>query len=556
MDRIFPRVALLAAAAVVLTTATLATAGSSAVTPSVLTPALAAARADVAARAAGIPAADLGSVTGVDAACFAPAGDIDPDTNAAGVATNPLWIARDALNQYCATLRLRDQFDSPAYAVGDLSKGASLYADQLAEQIGDGPDHVHGGITTLVPGALAADPFRTVADWESLTGGTATEITFHSSDGAQLRGHVWMPPKSDRMPRGGYPGIVITDGSVQAYENLYYWAAEGLAQYGYEVMTYDVQGQGDSDLLPASCTPSVAQLEKESVCQGVPYQQNYNFYQGAEDSLSYFDSRANPGYRDLNTAELGIAGHSLGASAVSWVGQCDTRVKTIVAWDDLAPVSVAQCAANVTVPKAYRATRLHTPALATTNDYEFNVQPAVTVPDPHGGTNGGGGAGDSGYASLAKAGVDSEIVSFRDATHLTYSYIPLVLPANELGERFAFYYTLAWFDEYLRGGVDPYTAQPAYARLTNLGSYDASADRNTLSAVSIGAGTYSPAAALTDPTNPAAGNQPYLIDGISIPDSLSFYYYSEFRLTDPATHRVRTCTDIVSGCPRVAPPTP
>ena len=50
--------------------------------------------------------------------------------------------------------------------------------------------------------------------------------------------------------------------AVQAYEQLYYWAAQGLAQYGYEVLTYDVQGQGDSDLLPAGCTPSS--------CPGVP----------------------------------------------------------------------------------------------------------------------------------------------------------------------------------------------------------------------------------------------------------------------------------------------
>ena len=88
--------------------------------------------------------------------------------------------------------------------------------------------------------------------------------------------------------------MVITDGSVQGYEQLYYWAAEDLVANGYEVMTYDVQGQGDSDLLPANCTPSVSELQGGSLCQGVPYQQNYNFYQGAEDSLNWFDSTCQP----------------------------------------------------------------------------------------------------------------------------------------------------------------------------------------------------------------------------------------------------------------------
>ncbi len=474
---------------------------------------------------------------GVDSQCFAHTTRIDPMVDAAGTPTNPAWIARDAVNQYCATLRLRDQAN-PAWQQASLTLGATLYADRAQEQVADGPGHVHGGLTTLIPGALAADPFRSLSAWEQATGGTATSIVFHGLDGAQLRGHLWLPPKSVPKPKGGYPGVVITDGSIQAYENLYYWAAEGLAQYGYEVMTYDVQGQGHSDLLPASCTPSS--------CPGVPYQQNYNFYQGAEDSLSWFDSPANPGFSRLNADRIGIAGHSAGAAAVTWVGQCDSRVKAVVAWDDLGVVDPSQCAANVTIPKRFQARNVHAPALANTNDYEFNIQPATKVPNPHGDSNAGGLNGDSGYLSLAKAGVDSELVSFRNGTHLTYSYVDLVLPSNELSERFSFYYTLAWFDEYLRAGSDPYTQRSAFARLTNLGAYDDSADRNSTGAVSIGAGTY----------DPAAGNVPYAIKGISVPDSLSFYYFSGFRLTNPRTRAVVTCSDLLALCPKVQPSIP
>jgi dienelactone hydrolase len=498
--------------------------------------------------AGGTATADPLPGLGVDPQCYAPTTRIDPMPDPTGAPTNPAWIQRDQVNQYCATLRLRDQAASPAYGQANLTLGAQLYASRLQEQAADGPGHVKGGFTVLVPGSQAADAFRSAEDWERLTGGTVTRVSFTSSDGAQLYGHVWMPPKSVPKPPGGYPGVVITDGSVQAFEQLYWWAAQGLAQYGYEVMTYDVQGQGDSDLLPDGCTPDD--------CPGVPYQQDYNFYQGAEDSLSWFDSAKNPGFASLDRTRLGIAGHSLGAAAVSWVGQCDSRVKTLIAWDDLTTVDPKQCAANVKVPPAFQAKTLHTPALATANDYEFNVQPATSVPNPHGDTNGGGIAGDAGYLQLAKAGVDAQRVSFRNGTHLTYTYIPLVLPSNQLSERFAFHYTLAWFDQYLRDGRNPYTSQSAFSRLTSLGTYDDSADRNSKGAVSIGTGSYDPTAAAEDPTNNRAGNVPYLIKGVPITGSLSFYYYSQYRLTDPRTGKTRTCTDMLAGCPKVQPAVP
>lgn len=337
------------------------------------------------------------------------------------------------------------------------------------------------------------------------------------------------------------------------------------------MLTYDVQGQGDSDLLPGGCPD----LSSPSRCTtGVPYQQNYNFYQGAEDSLNFFLSTPskpyhgtyNPGWATLDTHDVGIAGHSLGAEAVSWVAQCDRRVRAVVAWDDLVPVNMSQCPANVTVAKADQARTLHAPGLALTNDYEFNPQPNLTVPDPNGSTNGGGLDGTAGYLSLARAGIDSQVVSIRNGTHLTYSYVPYVLPANEIGERIAFYYTLAWFDEYLRDGTDPLlpATDTAYSRLTSLGRFDRSADRNDNTAnpgaadVSFGAGTYSATQAAADPTDPAAGNVAYLISGIPILDTLSFYYYSEYHLHDPQRggDPLVTCNDMLARCPAQQPPTP
>jgi dienelactone hydrolase len=467
-------------------------------------------------------------VVGVDYRdCIDPAGNPAPGSAA--------WQERDAINQYCATLRLRDQVDNPAYDNANRAEGDNLYVAQLQEQAGDGPGHIHGGLTTLVPGSQGADAFRALDRWEQLKIGRDQRVKLTSTDGAQLRGHVFEPLGAP--PRGGWPGVVITDGSVQGYEQLYYWAAEDLVAHGYEVMTYDVQGQGDSDLLPSNCTPSVSELEGGSLCQGVPYQQSYNFYQGADDSLNWFDSSSNPYFRQLNTNKIAIAGHSLGAAAVSEIGQCDKRVKTIVAWDDLDAITNCN-GGGETIPAKYRyagGKLIHVPALALTNDYLFNPQPMSSPPDAQ--------SKAAGYDQVMKAGYDSMQVAFRGATHLTYTYVPYVLPASELAERFASYYTVAWLDRFLKGDASAVTRLEAT-------KFDRSADTD-----SIGAGLYDPQAALADPTDSTAGNVPYTIDGISIPDVVSFYYMSQYTLTSQRGKKV-TCHDMRAGCPAKAPATP
>ena len=461
----------------------------------------------------------------VDMSCVSPAGNPAPNT--------PEWFQRDTQNQYCAGLRIRDQLLNPAFGFGNLTQGASLYAEQLAEQAGD-PSHPRGGITTLVPGSRGADPFRTIKRWTEQGRGRVAPVSFKALDGATLRGHVFLPPESYPKPKRGFPGVVITDGSVQAYQELYYWAAEDLATHGYEVMTYDVQGQGSSDLLPANCPdPSNA----TSACPGVPYQQNYNFYQGAEDSLSFFLSDRNPYKNELDHSRIGIAGHSLGAAAVSIVGQCDKRVDTIVAWDNLNKITPADCSTDVTIPKQYRSdTLIHAPALALTNDYLFNTQPQTSPPDEHSKMDG--------YNQIKGAGLDAEIVAFRGATHLTYTYIPLVFQANELSERMASYYTLAWFDRQLKNKPSGFTRLIAT-------KFDNSADTD-----SIGAGVFDPSAAAANPTDPYAGNVPYRIEGIDVANAVSFYYQSAYALHNPATGALVTCLDMRAGCPSKEPATP
>jgi hypothetical protein len=223
--------------------------------------------------------------------------------------------------------------------------------------------------------------------------------------------------------------------------------------------------------------------------------------QGTTDALNFFLSDANPVRGDVDASRIGIAGHSLGASAVSETGQRDARVKAIVAWDNLAPANAP----------------FHAPALGINSEYFFNPTTMTAPPDPH--------AHDEAFTQLAAAGVDSMQIALRSSMHLEYSYVPYILPASRLGERVAFYYTLAWFDYYLRGSPD------AYQRLVAR-TFDASAD-----ASAIGAGTY----------DPSVGNVPSTIAGLPVADRLSFYYLSEYALTAPDGTSA-TCADLRHGC--------
>jgi len=491
------------------------------------------ARAEVAHYAAALPAG-----TTVD--CTGPAGNPAPGT--------PAWTLRDEENQYCATQRMADEYGSPAFGSTFWSETPGLFvAQNLA--MAETPGHLHLTLGQLVPGGTTTDPFRTLARFTAASRGRVTPVSFPANDGATLNGFVFEPPASVKGP---YPSVVITTGSIQGYQQMYFWAAEGLAEAGYMVMTYDVQGQGNSDTLPATCTPTAAELQSQQLCAGVPFQQSYNFYQGAEDALNWFLSTPaapysspavsgdsyNPDYADVDTAEVGIAGHSLGASAVSELGQCDPRVKAVVAWDNLATTS-GPCASQIpaglpsTAPVDPTNT---TPALGINSEYFFNPEPMSAPPDPQ--------SKAGAFAQLVAAKTDTMQVALRSSMHLEYSYVPYILPASRLGERVAFYYTLAWFDRYLRGLASGYNRLVAT-------TFDSSSDVH-----SIGAGTYSATQAAADPADTAAGNVPYRIAGLSAADRLSFYYDSEYSLTPPGGGAKTTCTDMRAGCPATAPKYP
>src|SRR5262249_38691772 len=87
-----------------------------------------------------------------------------------------------------------------------------------------------------------------VYDWEAEGYGIVKPRLFTARNGATISGHVWAT-KSGPAKR---PGIVITNGSIQADEQLYWFVAQALAKAGYVVLTSDPQGQGQSDELGES----------------------------------------------------------------------------------------------------------------------------------------------------------------------------------------------------------------------------------------------------------------------------------------------------------------
>ncbi len=308
-------------------------------------------------------------------------------------------------------------------------------------------------------------------DWQAKGYGIVEPVLFTARSGATISGHVWAT-KAGPAKR---PGIVITNGSVQADEQLYWFAAQALAKAGYVVLTSDPQGQGQSD------TPG----EAPDTTEGVPAQSDGRpFFDGTVDALDFFfstpakpfaprkscesgtvhsakqDRRVkaglnaafNPFHALLDTARVGLAGHSFGAAGVSYVAQADPRVKAVVAWDNLggtdpnAPVAgalrVKPC------PKgdahARKVVPITKPGLGLSADYFIPPTPNTGDPDPK--------AKSTQSFAYSKAGVDTGQLVIRGGSHFDFDWIPnMGFPATLRGADLIAWYTNAWMDKYVKG---------------------------------------------------------------------------------------------------------
>lgn len=397
---------------------------------------------------------------------------------------SPEYVLRDAQNMadaYGRQTGTGGQFDGSDYLSALIEQSTVKGLEQLGEQLGraNRPSLTPGN---AFPGWNVGNPHR--AGWD---GGRQVPVTFTNRYGALLRGDVWAPlpdpdardPYTGEPLEGPYPGVVITTGSVQGSEGMYRWLAQDLAERGYVVLTYDIQGQGRSETLPHTgpdadlpFCDALADPEpgEATACPGVPFQQEANFVKGTEDATDFFmstpdDPYANPaagstpvdGFNPLwrefdssadaetvtpgRTTRLAIIGHSLGAAAVSKVQASDERVAAVVALDKLS-------GAPPVVPVV--------PALALQAEYGFQVHPYVLMgcgiapcpisterPDPQREAN-------TGFKPWHDAGVDTLLVVPRASTHLDWTDIPLVLPASRQGQSLSSVYVQAWLDKYLK----------------------------------------------------------------------------------------------------------
>ncbi len=380
---------------------------------------------------------------------------------------------------FAITQERQTLYDTPEYQAELTTQSAENLTEALAEQAAD-PGRLFTDDLCWNGGNGCAGDVR-LYDWQKNGYGLVQKVLFTARDGATISGRVWATKAGPKRR----PGIVITDGSVQADEQMYWYAAQTLAKDGYVVLTFDPQGQGQSDTL--------GQAPDEQ--EGVPAQTDGRpFYDGTEDAIDFFlssakhpyepvpscetgtshaakqnervaagfDSAYDPFYGMLKPSELGLAGHSYGAAGVSYIAQWDPRVKAVVAWDNLggpgpeegsvpsqqggsppssSTIGEKGCPAD---PADRTIVPIAKPGLGISADYGLPPLPNTGLPEPL--------AKSTWSLKYSEAGVDSGEIIIRGGSHLDFSFIPnQAFGASLRGPDLVDWYTTAWFDRYLKG---------------------------------------------------------------------------------------------------------
>lgn len=418
----------------------------------------------LAAAVAALPAAPaVAQEPGGPLDCAGPAPDAAPGTLE--------WVLRDVNNMYCGVERHLDQTLHPVSPLPLSLEMEGLAPMPLTDAYRE-------------PSRHDGRRFR------------VEKLTIGNRSGEALEAELYWPcapgtctgmPAALEAAAPPYPGVVVLHGGGSRKE-LHWWSSQTLAEAGYMTVAFDGAATNRAN---------------------------------AEDVLDWLLSTPdrptaagefNPQWRELDRERIGLAGHSRGGQTASVLGQDDPRVGAIVAWDR---------GTNLPLPE-----ELDTPTLFFVADYACQANP-VCLPEPYLEPPTGEGPGERGreYELVRAAGVDAMKLVLRATTHLDWT---LSEPAgNRYGEAVSVYYTLAWFDRYLKGADDPAAAAQAFGRLTGK-TFDDLADRHNVSQ-----GLFDPVRALTA-GDPFGGNVPYRIAGMRVADRLSFYFRSRCQLTDPA----------------------
>jgi len=429
-------------------------------------------------RASGAALAGVGLLTGTAAAGH----DDDPEYPSAA------WFEREQRNYARTREEPTRQANDPTFQAR-LEEQSNLNRASLAErQATEQGWNSAGNLCAQYSEQCCGDPFMYPAT-EPIYEGDAfyedarrrrvafldTGVGDPADDGgARLSGHVWAPAEDPPPNRDGYPGVVITNGSVQAPEPLYWWFARTLVDAGYVVLTFDPRGQGRSNSRTPGGTQGSNAHPQVFVTNQIdaidffrstpeaPYEPNV-----AGTDLPDVFVDANPFHEVLDRSRLGIAGHSLGAGGVSvvqglgadgsgvetWPGSSatDNPVDVALAWDNL---SAAGTDLVYTVQP-------RVPAMGHSADYGLTPTPKQEPPNAEAHT--------AGYDDWQAAGLSTYQITVRGGTHYEWSRIP-TFPATDWeawGNELADYLSLAWFDRWLkRPGEAGW--RDATARLTSI----------------------------------------------------------------------------------------
>ncbi|MCW2500106.1 MAG: hypothetical protein JWN87_1782 [Frankiales bacterium] len=372
-------------------------------------------------------------------------------------AFDPAYEAKN----YSKTLERQNSYLTPQYQAQLRQVGAANRTHALQLQATDTEREFVTDLCWSGEDGCAGDV--RLYDWQTRGYGIVSPVLFTARNGATLSGHVWAT-KAGPAKR---PGIVITNGSVQAPEQLYWFAAQALAKAGYVVLTFDPQGQGQSDTFGDG-------VDRQ---EGFPAQSDGRpFFDGTVDALDFFlstaqrpyvpqkscltgtshrdkqdrrvkaglNTGANPFASLLDPTRIGLAGHSYGAAGVSYVGQADPRVKAVVAWDNLAGTDPTGREAGCVDAAARKVVKITKPGLGLSADYYLPPTPNRALPDPK--------AKSVSSLAYSTQGVDTGEIVIRGGTHYDFSFIPNPAFTSSLrGADLTAWYTVAWFDKYVKG---------------------------------------------------------------------------------------------------------
>lgn len=428
----------------------------------------AAASAVIALLAGAVPAAAL-DVPQTSGACLPAGGDGGESPAPVG----PLVAEVQNIAKGCERVR---EFMTPSYQAALAERSAWNLEESLAMVAADRERTFEGNACWSWIDLCAGDV--RLYDFEEAGYGIVEPVLFTARNGATLSGHVW----ATNAGPASRPGIVINNGSGQAPETVYWWAAQVLAKHGYVALTFDPMDQGRSDAFGEEPDRDEGYHAQST---GIPFHDN------VQDAIDFLlstpeapyaprPSRAghshaakqerrvraglnaahNPFWRLVDPGRLGLAGHSYGATSVSWVGQQDPRVDAVVAWDQLCvptdpggtPVDPATSfQAEAIVPCQPGGNGAPPPLRVPSLGFAADYLPSVPIPHLEGVHDPDPASKGEASRVYNEAGRDSGVIVIRGGTHLEWSYVPTPhFMATLRGIDLSAWYTTAWFDRYVK----------------------------------------------------------------------------------------------------------